>query len=218
MLSRGDKGGSALLVLIISINIFNKALPPLSPRDNIIGYTEQCPSELLCTEDEVLELLLSIDTSKSSVPDGISGRMLKATAHSIASSVTTLFNKSIMSGKVPSGWKTSAVVPIPKGSDNTSVSNYRPISTSHLGCPPRVCLGPLLFLIYCANTPININSDVTLYADDFSLYCVVNTSEDYDRLQEDIDNLSSWVNSSLLNLNALKCKYMVLSRQRSCVQ
>ena len=54
--------------------------------------------------------------------------MLKSTAHSIVSSVTTLFNMSIASGTVPSGWKTSAVVPIPKGSDSTNVSNYRPIS------------------------------------------------------------------------------------------
>ena len=107
---------------------FNLAFPPLSLSDNITGCTEQCPPELLCEKDEVLELLLSIDVSKSSGPDGISGRMLKATAHSIVLSVTTLFNKSIASGTVPSGWKTSAVVPIPKGSDNTNVSNYRPIS------------------------------------------------------------------------------------------
>lgn len=107
---------------------FNLAFPPLSLSDNITGCTEQCPPELLCEKDEVLELLLSIDVSKSSGPDGISGRMLKATVHSIVSSVTTLFNKSIASGTVPSGWKTSAVVPIPKGSDNTNVPNYRPIS------------------------------------------------------------------------------------------
>ena len=95
---------------------------------DITGCTEQCPPELLCEEEEVLELLCSIDVGKSNGPDGISGRMLKSIAHSIVSSVTTLFNMSIASGTVPSGWKTSAVVPIPKGSDSTNVSNYRPIS------------------------------------------------------------------------------------------
>ena len=33
-----------------------------------------------------------------------------------------------MSGKLPSGWKLSSVVPVPKGNDNTNVANYRPIS------------------------------------------------------------------------------------------
>ena len=99
---------------------------------------------------------------------------------------------------------------------NGSSSSSLPVVS---GVPQGSVLGPLLFLIYiddCMNTPLNINSDVTLYADDLSLYRVINCSEDYTRLQEDIDELSTWVNSSLLTLNALKCKYMVLSRRRSC--
>ena len=38
------------------------------------------------------------------------------------------FNKSISTGRIPGAWKVSSVVPVPKGSDSTSVSNYRPIS------------------------------------------------------------------------------------------
>jgi len=40
------------------------------------------PKEI-CTEEEVLNLLLTVDTSKATGSDGISGRMLKSTAHSI---------------------------------------------------------------------------------------------------------------------------------------
>ena len=54
--------------------------------------------------------------------------MLKSTAHSIAPGLTKLFNKSISSGRMPLTWKTSSVVPIPKGDDKSSVKNYRPIS------------------------------------------------------------------------------------------
>ena len=54
--------------------------------------------------------------------------MLKSTVYSIAPQITKLFNKSIMSGKLPSSWKLSSVVPVPKGNDNTNVANYRPIS------------------------------------------------------------------------------------------
>ena len=52
----------------------------------------ECAPELLCTEDEICAFLKSLDTSKASGPDGISARMLKATADAIAPSVTKLFN------------------------------------------------------------------------------------------------------------------------------
>ena len=63
-------------------------------------------------------MLLTLDTSKSSGPDGISAAMLKATATSIAKGITALFNKSIKCGQLPKEWKISAVVPIPKGDDS----------------------------------------------------------------------------------------------------
>ena len=76
------------------------------------------PETISCTEEEVMGLLLAVDTSKALGPDGISGKMLKNTALSIAPSVTKLFNLSI-----------KTVIPIPKSSDNTdNPCNYRPIS------------------------------------------------------------------------------------------
>ena len=54
----------------------------------------------------------AVDTSKDSGPDGVSSQMIKATAHSIAPSLTKLFNISITTGKIPGKWKLSAVVPI----------------------------------------------------------------------------------------------------------
>ena len=50
------------------------------------------PEEIFCTEEEVLDLLLTVDTSKATGSDGISGRMLKSTAHSIAPDLTEMFN------------------------------------------------------------------------------------------------------------------------------
>ena len=54
---------------------------------------------------------------------------LKCTAPSIAPLFAQIFNTSIKSGKVPSVWKASNIVPIPNGSNSSSdPSNYRPIS------------------------------------------------------------------------------------------
>ena len=106
---------------------FNTKLPPLSVMDMDSG-SHECPENLLCTEQEVLVLLKSIDTSKASGPDKISGRMLKETAVSIAKPISMIFNLSIKTGVFPNSWKLSSVVPIPKSSDNISPTNYRPIS------------------------------------------------------------------------------------------
>ena len=108
---------------------FNTSHPPLSD-DNLNDYcnSSERPDDLLCTREEVEHLLLNLDVSKASGPDGISATMLKHTATSIAPSVTALFNLSIQSGQVPAEWKKSRVVPIPKSSDQASPSSYRPIS------------------------------------------------------------------------------------------
>ena len=60
-----------------------------------MGHTDQCPEDFLCTVEEVQWLINRLDTAKSNGPDGISARMLKAVASSIAPSVTKLFNLSI---------------------------------------------------------------------------------------------------------------------------
>ena len=107
---------------------FNLSEPPLTSDDLPETDPLLCPSYLLCTEEEVLLLLGSLDVSKSNGRDGISARMLKSTSHSIAPAITKLFNMSIASGKLPKDWKSSLVVPIPKKGDHSDPSNYRPIS------------------------------------------------------------------------------------------
>ena len=74
-------------------------------------------------------MLVNLDISKSSGTDGISARMLKSSALSIAPSLTKLFNLSLTTGVLPSEWKLARVVPIPKSdSPSTSATGYRPIS------------------------------------------------------------------------------------------
>ena len=69
-----------------------------------------------------------MDTTKSTGPDEISARMLKETAPAIAPGLTQLFNLSLTTGCFPDDWKLARVVPVPKSSDHSSPSNYRPIS------------------------------------------------------------------------------------------
>ena len=68
-------------------NNFNTAVAPLNAEDLITVDPINCPVDLLCSEDEVLDIILSFDTNKASGLDGISARMLKETAYTISSIV-----------------------------------------------------------------------------------------------------------------------------------
>ena len=111
---------------------FNHNIPPLRsdslPRSTPHLDPAACPEDILCTEESILDHLMTLDVTKSTGCDGISARMLKCTAVSIAASLTELFNLSISTGDVPSDWKIARIVPVPKGADQTLTSGYRPIS------------------------------------------------------------------------------------------
>jgi len=77
-------------------------------------------------------------------------------------------------------------------------------------------LGPLLFTIYIddiTTVPLSDGS-MTIFTDDITLYRPIYTATDYDLVQMDIDSLCSWTDNSLLHLNAIKCKYMIISRKK----
>ena len=113
-------------------NRFNHNFPALQNSD-FAGKFESlnnvnCPEELLCTEDVIFDLLVNLDTTRSVGSDGISAKMLKCTAASISSPLTSLCNLSISTGVFPSAWKQARIVPVPKGTNKTLPSGYRPIS------------------------------------------------------------------------------------------
>ena len=63
-----------------------KKIPPLSDNDKSTYFDDVAsnpPLDLRCSKDDVLHMLLTVDTTKASGPDEISATMLKATAHSI---------------------------------------------------------------------------------------------------------------------------------------
>ena len=111
---------------------FNTSVPPLSQldeeRQTHTEFESASSEDLLCTTEEILSYIQALDATKASGPDGISIKMLKYTATSVAPSLAKLFNISIKLGHFPTCWKTSSVVPIPKSSQHNEGANYRPIS------------------------------------------------------------------------------------------
>ena len=90
------------------------------------------------SEDDVMSILKSLDTSKATGPDGISAKVLKETAVSITSSLTKLISLSFQLNKMPQAQKQVInVLPIYKKGDQSVFSNYCPVSL--LPVSAKVC-------------------------------------------------------------------------------
>ena len=85
-------------------------------------------SSASCSSMDVAQIITKLRYDVASGPDGILSPMLKGTSTSISLPLSNLFNASFNSGLIPSEWKSSRVVPIPKSGDTSEVANYRPIS------------------------------------------------------------------------------------------
>lgn len=81
------------------------------------------------------------------------------------------------------------------------------------GVPQGSILGPLLFLIYINNIhEIGLKGDISLYADDTSLfYSGSSISPIIEQAQNDLDLLNTWLKSNLLTINIAKTNYIIFA-------
>ncbi|KAL4134889.1 hypothetical protein QTP88_006579 [Uroleucon formosanum] len=120
----------ANLFALLFKSVYKSLLPPPQWSAENIGINPYIilPSRLTIELDEIEENLLSLRTTKSRGPDGISAQFLFSIRAQLKYPLLYLFNLSLAEGIFPSIWKTSQVTPIYKSVDPGSVSNYRPIS------------------------------------------------------------------------------------------
>ena len=77
------------------------------------------------------------------------------------------------------------------------------------GIPQGSVLGPVLFNLFINDLPSVVkNSTMKLFADDTKLYRVVDSQEDANLLQEDLDQMVKWSRTWQLPFNDRKCKVM----------
>ena len=92
----------------------------------LIPELAELPAEFLCCEEFVFTSIAHLRANIACGPDLITARMLKLFANLFH--LHSRRKSSLSTGIVPTEWKCSNIAPIPKSSNATLTSNYRPIS------------------------------------------------------------------------------------------
>ncbi|KAI5088100.1 hypothetical protein C0J45_21643 [Silurus meridionalis] len=89
--------------------------------------------DLKSTVKKVRRELKKLKTRKAAGPDGLCPRLLKTCADELGGPLQHLFNLSLHLGIIPTLWKTSCIIPLPKAKQPRHNKDYRPIAlTSHI--------------------------------------------------------------------------------------
>jgi len=80
--------------------------------------------------------------------------------------------------------------------------------------PQDSVLGPLLFLLYINDLPRNITSTIRLYTDDAIIYRIIHSTNDIQKLQEDLNILHQWTKDWFMLFNILKCEHLTISNKQ----
>ena len=85
-------------------------------------------TDSIISEDEVINAIRAMKSSKSPGPDGISPKIFKVFNRPIITCITLLFNKILESGQFPKEWGLGVICPIHKKGSEEDPNNYRGIT------------------------------------------------------------------------------------------
>ena len=109
---------------------------------------------LTILEHDVRRAFQQVNIRKAAGPDGIPGRVLKACASQLAGVFTDIFNLSISQAVVPSGFKSSIIVPIPKKSKVACLNDWRPVALTPI---VSKCFERLVRDYICSTLPATLD-------------------------------------------------------------
>lgn len=88
--------------------------------------------EIVISQKQVESLFKKVKAGKALGPDAICGRTLHHCATQLSGVFTRLFQNCVDIGQIPTLWKTSTVIPIPKSNNSNEMSEFRPVALTSL--------------------------------------------------------------------------------------
>ena len=113
----------------MSVQFWLKIYQKVQLPEAYIKHENGSTFELLgITEDDVFSMVSTLPSSKAMGYDRISPKLLKDSVYVITSSLTYIFNQSLLTCVFPNDLKVAIVSPIFKSESKLECNNYRPIS------------------------------------------------------------------------------------------
>ncbi len=118
------------LLLAEELNTFYGRFECNADAPNSASASSRQSSDHVITvsEDDVRRELRRVNVRKAAGPDGITGRVLRSCADQLAGLFTSIFNESLATSVVPTPFKKSVIIPVPKNSKPSWLNDYRPVA------------------------------------------------------------------------------------------
>ncbi len=95
-----------------------------------------------------------MNVRKAAGPEGITGRVLRSHADQLAGLFTSIFNESLTTSVVPSPFKKSVIIPVPKNSKPSCLNDYRPVALTVMKVFERLLKRYICFFIPATLDPL----------------------------------------------------------------
>ncbi len=182
------------------------------------------------SEDEVRRELRRVNFRKAAGPDGITGCVLRSCADQLAGLFTSIFNESLATSVVPTSFKKSVIIPVPKNSKPSCLNDYRPVAltSTDLGLNTSLCDWIQDFLTgrpqvvkmgqFTSNSiTLNVGAPqgcvlsplLYSHSDDTVVLGLISNNDETTYLGE-VERLTSWCQDNCLSLNVSKTKELIV--------
>lgn len=109
---------------------------------------------------EVRLCLKTINPRKAAAPDGVAGCVLRNCGDQLTEVFTNIFNRCLALSHVPSCFKLSTIIPVPKKTAITCLNDYRPVALTPI---PAKCLERLVMEHIRGITPASFDQHQFAY-------------------------------------------------------
>ena len=92
---------------------------------------------------------------------------------------------------------------------NGEVSEFKPVKS---GVPQGSILGPVLFTMYVNDIPSELETIISMYADDTKIYTAITSEGSITSLKSDLQKLEAWAQLMQMKFHPAKCKVMHLGK------